>query len=122
MKGIQLTVGNLIGLDKTVGGRKLLKAMSDEAYAGVAYSARSADGSIDKITGLFDANGIPNSPPPATTFNDCWSFEFYSSTYPTLPLGSTFIYLSGNNFTNSGTIIYGSCKSCNFSSSPIIIL
>jgi hypothetical protein len=58
----------------------------------------------------------------ATTFNDCWSFEFYSSTYPTLPLGSTFIYLSGNNFTNSGTIIYGSCKSCNFSSSPIIIL
>ena len=49
MKGIQLTVGNLIGLDKTVGGRKLLKAMSDDAYAGVAYSARGVDGAIPSV-------------------------------------------------------------------------
>jgi hypothetical protein len=37
-------------------------------------AARSADGSIDKITGLFDANGIPNSPPPATAFNDLYKW------------------------------------------------
>jgi hypothetical protein len=37
-------------------------------------AARSADGSIDKITGLFDEYGIPNSPPPATTFNDLYKW------------------------------------------------
>jgi hypothetical protein len=46
MKGIQSTVGNLIGLDKTEGGRKLLKAISDDVFSGATYSARSADGSI----------------------------------------------------------------------------
>jgi hypothetical protein len=64
MKGIQLTVGNLIGLDKTVGGRKLLKAMSDDAYAGVAYSARSADGAVPSVV-----NGIDSALYPAQTSN-----------------------------------------------------
>jgi hypothetical protein len=64
MKGIQLTVGNLIGLDKTVGGRKLLKAMSDDAYAGVAYSARSADGAVPSVV-----NGIDSALYPSQTSN-----------------------------------------------------
>ena len=64
MKGIQLTVGNLIGLDKTVGGRKLLKAMSDDAYAGVAYSARGADGAIPSVV-----NGIDSALYPSQTSN-----------------------------------------------------
>lgn len=46
MKGIQSTVGNLIGLDKTEGGRKLLRAISDDVFAGATYSARGVDGSI----------------------------------------------------------------------------
>jgi hypothetical protein len=46
MKGIQSTVGNLIGLDKTEGGRKLLKAISDDVFSGATYSARGVDGSI----------------------------------------------------------------------------
>jgi hypothetical protein len=64
MKGIQLTVGNLIGLDKTEGGRKLLKAMSDDAYAGVAYSARGADGAVPSVV-----NGIDSALYPAQTSN-----------------------------------------------------
>jgi hypothetical protein len=64
MKGIQLTVGNLIGLDKTVGGRKLLKAMSDDAYAGVAYSARGADGAVPSVV-----NGIDSALYPSQTSN-----------------------------------------------------
>ena len=64
MKGIQSTVGNLIGLDKTEGGRKLLRAMSDDAYAGVAYSARGADGAVPSVV-----NGIDSALYPAQTSN-----------------------------------------------------
>ena len=64
MRGIQSTVGNLIGLDKTEGGRKLLKALSDDAYAGVAYSARGADGAIPSVV-----NGIDSALYPAQTSN-----------------------------------------------------
>ena len=64
MKGIQLTVGNLMGLDKTPGGRKLLKALSDDAYAGVAYSARGADGAVPSVV-----NGIDSALYPAQTSN-----------------------------------------------------
>jgi len=56
MKGIQSTVGNLIGLDKTEGGRKLLRAISDEVFTGATYSARSADGSIpSEVDGIDSA-------------------------------------------------------------------
>jgi hypothetical protein len=56
MKGIQSTVGNLIGLDKTEGGRKLLRAISDEIFTGATYSARSADGSIpSEVDGIDSA-------------------------------------------------------------------
>ena len=64
MKGIQSTVGNLIGLDKTDGGRKLLKALSDDVYAGVAYSARGADGAVPSVV-----NGIDSALYPAQTSN-----------------------------------------------------
>ena len=64
MKGIQSTVGNLIGLDKTEGGRKLLRAMSDDTYAGVAYSARGADGAVPSVV-----NGIDSALYPAQTSN-----------------------------------------------------
>jgi hypothetical protein len=56
MKGIQSTVGNLIGLDKTEGGRKLLKAISDDVFSGATYSARGVDGSIpSEVDGLDSA-------------------------------------------------------------------
>lgn len=56
MKGIQSTVGNLIGLDKTEGGRKLLRAIQDDIFSGVTYSARSADGSIpSEVDGIDSA-------------------------------------------------------------------
>ena len=56
MKGIQSTVGNLIGLDKTEGGRKLLKAISDDVFSGATYSARAADGSIpSEVDGIDSA-------------------------------------------------------------------
>ena len=55
MKGIQSTVGNLIGLDKTEGGRRLLSAISDELFTGATYSARSADGSIPSEVDGFDS-------------------------------------------------------------------
>lgn len=55
------------------------------------------------------------SNPSSESFGDCWSFEFYSATYPTLSPKSTYTYLSGNNFTNLGTTIYSDCTSCNAS-------
>jgi hypothetical protein len=56
MKGIQSTVGNLIGLDKTEGGRKLLRAISDDVFSGATYSARGVDGSIpSEVDGLDSA-------------------------------------------------------------------
>ena len=56
MKGIQSTVGNLIGLDKTEGGRKLLKAISDDVFSGATYSARSIDGAIpSEVDGIDSA-------------------------------------------------------------------
>ena len=56
------------------------------------------------------------SNPSAPSFNDCWSFEFYSATYPTLSPKASYAFLSGNNFTNVGTTIYSDCASCNSSS------
>ena len=56
------------------------------------------------------------SNPSSESFGDCWSFEFYSATYPTLSPKATYTYLSGNNFTNLGTTIYSDCVSCNASS------
>jgi hypothetical protein len=56
MKGIQSTVGNLIGLDKTEGGRKLLKAIQDDVFSGATYSARGVDGAIpSEVDGLDSA-------------------------------------------------------------------
>ena len=56
MKGIQSTVGNLIGLDKTEGGRKLLNAIRDDVFSGATYSARAADGSIpSEVDGIDSA-------------------------------------------------------------------
>jgi hypothetical protein len=56
MKGIQSTVGNLIGLDKTEGGRKLLKAISDDVFSGATYSARGLDGAIpSEVDGIDSA-------------------------------------------------------------------
>jgi hypothetical protein len=55
MKGIQSTVGNLIGLDKTEGGRKLLKAISDDVFSGATYSARGADGAIPSAVDGIDS-------------------------------------------------------------------
>ena len=50
----------------------------------------------------------------STYSGQCWKFVSYSSTYPTLPLGSTSSFLLGNSFPTSGTTFYSDCKSCSF--------
>ena len=50
----------------------------------------------------------------STYFGECWKFISYSSTYPTLPLGSTSSFLLGNTFVNNGATFYTSCNECSF--------
>jgi hypothetical protein len=48
-----------------------------------------------------------------TIANDlCWEYMYYSSTYPTLPLGSTFTYVSGSFFPSSGNTFFNTCVDC----------
>jgi hypothetical protein len=42
----------------------------------------------------------------------CWKFVSYSTTYPTLPFGSTFTYFAGNSFPSLGNIFYTICEDC----------
>jgi hypothetical protein len=44
MKGLQATVGNLIGLDKTPGGRLLLNAIEKDEFSGAIFGTIGADG------------------------------------------------------------------------------
>ena len=48
-----------------------------------------------------------------TIANDyCWEFMYYSSTYPTLPLGSTFTFITGSFFPSSGNTFFSNCTLC----------
>jgi hypothetical protein len=48
-----------------------------------------------------------------TITNDyCWEFMYYSSTYPTLPLGSTFTFITGSFFPSSGNTFFSNCTLC----------
>jgi hypothetical protein len=48
-----------------------------------------------------------------TIANDyCWEFMYYSSTYPTLPLGSTFTFITGSFFPSSGNTFFSDCTLC----------
>ncbi len=48
-----------------------------------------------------------------TIANDlCWEYMYYSSTYPTLPLGSTFTYVNGSFFPSSGNTFFNTCVDC----------
>ena len=42
----------------------------------------------------------------------CWKFISYSTTYPTLPLGSTSTYLLGNSYPTSGITFFENCSVC----------
>lgn len=44
----------------------------------------------------------------------CWKFVYYSSTYPSLPLGSTSSFINGNTFPTSGNTFYETCEDCTF--------
>jgi len=46
------------------------------------------------------------------TNNYCWEFMYYSATYPTLPLGSTFTYISGSFFPSAGNTFFDNCSIC----------
>lgn len=50
--------------------------------------------------------------PLSIYFGDCWEYLYYSSTYPSLPLGSTSSFINGNGFQFSGTTFYESCIDC----------
>lgn len=48
-----------------------------------------------------------------TIANDlCWEYMYYSPTYPTLPLGSTFTYVNGSFFPSSGNTFFNTCIDC----------
>jgi hypothetical protein len=60
---------------------------------------------------------IPNqvfSTTGSTIVGECWKFVSYSSTYPTLPLGSSSTFLLGNSFPTLGNVLYSSCDDCSF--------
>jgi len=71
--GLEITANTRYGMDKNelfrceahVLGQKLLDSW---------LAARTNDGSLKKIRDLFDENGKPNEPPPATTFNDLYKW------------------------------------------------
>ena len=71
--GLEITANTRYGMDKNelfrceahVLGQKLLDSW---------LAARTNDGSLKKIRDLFDENGKPNNPPPATTFNDLYKW------------------------------------------------
>jgi hypothetical protein len=48
-----------------------------------------------------------------TIVNDlCWEYIYYSSTYPTLPIGSTFTYVNGSFFPSTGNTFFNTCVDC----------
>jgi hypothetical protein len=47
-----------------------------------------------------------------TDNNYCWEFMYYSATYPTLPLGSTFTFISGSFFPYTGNTFFNDCSNC----------
>jgi hypothetical protein len=48
-----------------------------------------------------------------TIANDlCWEYIYYSSTYPTLPIGSTFTYVNGSFFPSTGNTFFNTCVDC----------
>ena len=79
---------------------------------------------------VFQRCSVPNQyiiqtlPGPTTTPNDvfslitppfaneCWKYLYYSISYPTLPLGSTSTFLTGNNFPGLGVTYYLNCAQC----------
>ena len=44
--------------------------------------------------------------------NYCWEFMYYSVSYPTLPLGSSFTFITGNFFPTSGNTFFNNCETC----------
>jgi hypothetical protein len=44
--------------------------------------------------------------------NYCWEFMYYSVSYPTLPLGSSFTFITGNFFPISGNTFFDNCEIC----------
>jgi hypothetical protein len=48
-----------------------------------------------------------------TIANDlCWEYMYYTSTYPTLPFGSTFTYVNGSFFPSTGNTFFNTCVDC----------
>jgi hypothetical protein len=44
--------------------------------------------------------------------NECWQYLSYSTTYPSLPLGSISSFISGNSFQSLGVTYYTDCSQC----------
>lgn len=51
---------------------------------------------------------VTNSP----VSGECWRYMYYSSTFPSLPLGSTYSYISGDYFGGLGYLGYSDCEEC----------
>jgi hypothetical protein len=43
---------------------------------------------------------------------ECWRYMYYSSTFPSLPLGSTYSYILGDYFGGLGYLGYSDCEEC----------
>lgn len=64
--------------------------------------------SIGPISDPNVAFTVTNSP----VSGECWRYMYYSSTFPSLPLGTTYSYISGDYFGGLGVLGYSDCEEC----------
>jgi len=70
-----------------------------------SYVIQTLPGPTSVINQVFSLTDYPYS-------NECWKYISYSSSYPSLPLGSTSSFLSGNSFQSLGVFYYSDCSEC----------
>jgi hypothetical protein len=70
-----------------------------------SYVIQTLPGPTSVINQVFSLTDYPYS-------NECWKYISYSSSYPSLPLGSTSSFLLGNSFQSLGVFYYSDCSEC----------
>jgi hypothetical protein len=70
-----------------------------------SYVIQTLPGPTSVINQVFSLTDYPYS-------NECWKYISYSSSYPSLPLGSTSSFLLGDSFQSLGDLYYSDCSEC----------
>jgi hypothetical protein len=70
-----------------------------------SYVIQTLPGPTSVINQVFSLTDYPYS-------NECWKYISYSSSYPSLPLGSTSSFLLGDSFQSLGVLYYSDCSEC----------